>query len=54
MIVLVVLSGFAAAIGVGFQIAMVRRDEPALGMAGLMVLLLAGVPGSVYGTLSSG
>jgi hypothetical protein len=41
------------AVGVGLVAAMLRRDEPVLGMAGLAVLIVAGVPASAYGVLTS-
>lgn len=45
---------FALAVaGFGLLTAMLRRDEPALGMAGMVVLMVAGVAGSVYGVLAS-
>jgi hypothetical protein len=53
MVFLLVVSGLITVVGVGFQVAMIRRDEPALGMFGLMILLVAGVAGSAYGTLAS-
>ena len=53
MIVLLVLTLLLIAAGVGLLAAMLRRDQPALGMAGLGLLIAAGIPGSVYGLLAS-
>ena len=41
------------AAGVGLMAAMLRRDEPPLGVVGLGLLVIAGIPGSVYGALAS-
>jgi hypothetical protein len=52
VIVLLVLTLAAIAVGVHLMIRMLRRDEPILGMIGLMVLQAAGVMGTAYGVLS--
>lgn len=53
MIFLLVITWLVAAIGVGLQVAMMRRDDPTLGMFGLFVMLVAGTLGTAYGTLTS-
>ncbi|NJC69400.1 hypothetical protein HC031_06655 [Planosporangium thailandense] len=52
MIVLLVLTLATVAVGVYLMVRMLGRDEPALGMIGLMVLQAAGVMGAAYGVLS--
>jgi hypothetical protein len=52
VIVLLVLTLATVAVGVYLMVGMLRRDEPVLGMIGLMVLQLAGVIGTAYGVLS--
>ncbi len=48
MIVFLALILSVALVGLGFQVAMVRRDQPHLGVWGLMLLIADGVAGVVY------
>jgi hypothetical protein len=43
-----------AAVAVGLLVEMQRRDEPALGLAGLGLLTGAGILGAAYGALAAG
>jgi hypothetical protein len=52
VIVLLVLTLATIAVGVCLMVGMFRRNEPALGMVGLMILQLGGVLGAAYGVLS--
>jgi hypothetical protein len=52
VIVLLVLTFATVAASMWLLIDMLRRDEPALGMIGLMVLQAAGVMGAAYGVLT--
>jgi hypothetical protein len=52
MIILLVLTLATVAVGVYLMVGMLRRDEPVLGMIGLMVLQMAGFIGTAYGVLS--
>lgn len=51
--VLLVLTALAAAVSVGLFIEMYRRDEPALGVAGLTGLMVAAVLSMVHGAMAS-
>ncbi|GAA1823935.1 hypothetical protein HC028_25935 [Planosporangium flavigriseum] len=51
MTVLLVLTFAMVAVGLYLMAGMLRRDEPALGMIGLMVLQIAGFVGAAYGVL---
>lgn len=53
MVFLLVVVALCTVAGIGLLVAMFRRDEPVLGTAGLTVLLVAGVFGTVYGLLTS-
>jgi hypothetical protein len=53
MIILFVFTALLTAVGIVLMAAMLRRDEPALGVVGLGLLVVAGVPASVYGALAS-
>ncbi|GII22884.1 hypothetical protein Pme01_24810 [Planosporangium mesophilum] len=52
MIILFVLTFATVAAAMWLLVDMLRRNEPALGMIGLMVLQAAGVMGAAYGVLS--
>jgi hypothetical protein len=53
VLALLVLTFATIAVGVYLMVVMLRRDEPTLGMIGLMVLQIAGVMGAAYGVLTS-
>lgn len=53
MIILLIFIVTLIVVGIGLLAALLRRDEPVLGMAGLVVLLVAGMLASVYGVLAS-
>ncbi|GIH15859.1 hypothetical protein [Rugosimonospora africana] len=53
MIILFVFTLLLVAAGIVLMAAMLRRDEPPLGVVGLGLLVIAGIPGSVYGALAS-
>jgi hypothetical protein len=52
VIILLVLTFATVAAAMWLLVDMLRRDEPALGTIGLMVLQAAGVMGAAYGVLS--
>lgn len=54
MYVMLSLVVLAVAVGVALLVSMGRRDEPLLGVYGLISLCIAGMAGSAYGVLSSG
>lgn len=43
----------AISVGAGLLAAMYYRDEPFYGAAGMAVLLLAGIPASMYGVIAN-
>lgn len=51
--VLLAVTLLMIAAGIGLTVAMLRRDEPVLGLAGLGFMLVSAVPGTVYGVLVS-
>lgn len=51
--VLLVFTLLLLAIGATLLAVMVRRDDPALGVAGVGLMIAAGVPGAVYAVLDS-
>ncbi|WP_156993079.1 hypothetical protein [Pseudonocardia acaciae] len=53
MFILAVLVLLIAALGIGLLVAMSVRDEPLLGVFGLIALSAAGMAGSAYGVLTS-
>ena len=53
MIFLLTLVGLLVLAGAGLLAEMIRRDEPVLGMAGMVAMLIAGLVGAVYGVLAS-
>ena len=53
MILLLMSVVVLALVGAGLLAAMMRRDEPALGVAGMALMVTAGVASSVYGVLTS-
>jgi hypothetical protein len=50
--VLLLLTLVTIAVALYLMVGMLRRDEPVLGMIGLMILQVAGVMGAAYGVLS--
>lgn len=52
LVLLLVLTGIGAVIGIGFMAAMVRRNQPHLGIFGLISIQAAGLPAAVYGALT--
>jgi hypothetical protein len=56
LFVYVILAFVVLAVGVGIAllVSMSKRDEPLLGVYGLISLNLAGMGGAAYGVLSSG
>ena len=53
MVVLLVVTLVCIVAAIGFYVAMARRDEPHLGMIGMMVLQVGAVFGTVYGAIAS-
>ncbi len=53
MIFLVTVIFGMVACAVGLMIAMFRRDEPLLGLAALMITLVAGLAGMLYAGVDS-
>ena len=53
LIALLVSTLLLIAAGIGLIVAMLARDEPVLGLAGLGLMIVSAVPGTVYGVLTS-
>jgi hypothetical protein len=53
ILILLALTLLVAAAGVSFLVSMIVRDEPVLGVVGLMLLCGAGLTGAAYGLVSS-
>jgi len=49
---LLILIAVAVAVSVGYIGAMLHRDQPHLGMIGLMILQSSGIPAAAYCVLS--
>lgn len=53
LIALLVFTLLLIAAGIGLIVAMLARDQPVLGLAGLGLMIVSAVPGTVYGVLTS-
>ena len=53
MVVLFIAIALCVAVGIGFFVMMLRRDEPHLGMIGMAALQVGGVLGTVFGSMTS-
>jgi hypothetical protein len=53
MLIFLILTLLASGAGIWFLVAMNIRDEPLLGVVGLILLNGAGMTGAAYGLLSS-
>lgn len=52
LIALLVFTVLLIAAGIGLTVAMLRRDEPVLGLVGLGFMIVSAVPGTAYGVLA--
>jgi hypothetical protein len=53
LIALLVFTLLLIAAGIGLIVAMLARDQPLLGLAGLGLMIVSAIPGTVYGVLTS-